>query len=145
MGANCSCIKAFNNEEPQITVEKEEKGLRSESEVKLYRNDYIIRLQSILRGYIARKSRKEVLRGNSNSPCSIGSRENLQEIVGIVPDYSNTATLATERKIGPFLYPYEPDDGVPKVSKQPIKLENGAIYTGEWNLKLERHGKGIQI
>ena len=148
MGANCTCLKVYNSDEQQINVENEERRVRSKTEgpFKNYPSDYIINLQKLFRGYIERRCRRELQRSPFNSsPFSVGNRENIQEITGIIPDFSNTATMTTERKIGPYVYPEEIDDNIPKVQKNAVKLENGAIYIGEWNGKWERHGKGAQV
>ncbi|OMJ80441.1 hypothetical protein SteCoe_19289 [Stentor coeruleus] len=148
MGANCTCLKAFNAEDGQMnTIDRDDvyKGQRDSSN-KFYTIEYIIQLQSIIRGHLERRCRRELSRTPLNSsPFLIANRENLQELTGPIPDYSNTATLASERKLGQFVYPSVPDDGILKVQKNAVKLENNAIYIGEWNTKNERHGKGLQM
>ena len=138
MGTNCACLKVYNSDDQQINIENEEMRVRSKTEgpLKHYPVGDVIHLQRICRGFIERKSRRGVERAFFNSsPFSITNRENLQEITGIIPDFSNTATMATERKIGPYVYPQEPCDNVPRVQKNAVKIENGAIYIGEWNGK----------
>jgi hypothetical protein len=50
-----------------------------------------------------------------------------------------------EKKIGKFEYPSIVDDGFLRIIKDPVVLEQGEVYIGEWNSKNERHGKGILI
>ena len=70
-----------------------------------------------------------------------------------MPDYSNTYTLSTEERLGPFIYDdsYEilNDDLASQadvlINKGPFELDNGAIYFGQWSPDGKRSGKGIQI
>lgn len=148
MGANCTCLKALNSDEQQINTEKSDPYRRGKSEfnTRCYPIDSVIMLQSLIRGHLERHCQREINRTPlTSSPFLISNRDNLQEISGPVPDYSNTATLSSEKRLGPFIYPHIADDLVPKESKNAIRLENNAIYIGEWNLKRERHGKGLQM
>ena len=54
---------------------------------------------------------------------------------------------ATRDKIGPFEYDEFPiQDTVKRIKKDPVMLENGAWYEGEWNEETnERDGKGVQV
>ena len=51
-----------------------------------------------------------------------------------MPDYSNQMSKETEKKLGVFLLG---DDSefvdLDLISKQPIELDNGAVYWGQWN------------
>ena len=134
MGTSCACLKSFNTEDQQINSQKEDQKSKAltQDEQKLYPVINVINIQSFIRGYLERRCRKELNRTPmSSSPFSITNRENLRELAGSLPDFSNTATLAAERKLGPYVYGPEPVDYISKVKKNAIKLENGAIYIGE--------------
>jgi len=147
MGNQCSCLKAYNSDEQQVNSEREDlQGRRPDQPTKPYPIEFVMRLQAVLRGYRDRRFLREIGRTPANSsPFLIPNRENLQELSGQIPDYSNTATLASERKMGAFIYPPLSDESIPKIKKNAVKLENNAIYIGEWNHKNERHGKGLQM
>lgn len=51
-----------------------------------------------------------------------------------MPDYSNEATRATEKQVGPF--EWDEDDsqyGTDLIVRGPYELDNGAIYRGSWS------------
>lgn len=147
MGNKCGCLKPDNAEDQQLNSDRTEYISYSKSDFpsKPYSEDAVIGLQKVLRGFKDRRVLKNSKKSpTSSSPFFIQNRENLIEISGSIPDYSNAITLASEKKIGPFNYPPEDPDPTTRVSKNAIKLENNAIYIGEWNLKNERHGKGEQ-
>lgn len=81
---------------------------------------------------------------SNNSPNHSLPR-NLTVLTGVVPDYSNPITIEAEKKVGPFVYDAYFQDNMEVTAKGPIEFEDGSIYTGEWNLNEERHGKGVQI
>ena len=61
-----------------------------------------------------------------------------------MPDYSNTATKATESKLGKFEYNLPPTPTAKSlIERGPYELDNGAIYVGEWTKEGLRHGKGL--
>ncbi|CAG9320529.1 unnamed protein product [Blepharisma stoltei] len=134
----------------------------------------LIKLQSVLRGYCDRKKTKEVYttlkadqvemqRGNqkaaseSQSPFFRGFMQNdMQNIPitrteislipdGNIPDYSNNETRAVQSKLGNFSPSPPPNDQTAKTKHGPAQIENGAIYTGEWNNDKQRHGYGVQV
>ena len=133
MGNSCTCLKFVNTEEQQIINEREEPKSRHTRSTDLeYKIDYVILLQSVARGYLERRCRLEInCSPQSSSRFSVMNRDNIQEITGTVPDFSNTATLAAERRLGPYVYPIITDDSVELIKKNAIKLDSGTIYTGE--------------
>ena len=147
MGNKCTCFKVDNTDDQQINSDRTDYVSYEKDDFSgsRYSVNVIIRLQNVLRGFKDRRVLKNFVKvSKSSTPYSVPNRENLQEILGSVPDYSNPITLASEKKIGPFVYPPEQDDSVAKVLKNAVKLENNAIFIGEWNYKNERHGKGQQ-
>ena len=62
-----------------------------------------------------------------------------------MPDYSNLATMETEKKLGPFVYDVDPASlkDIETISRGPYELNNGAIYFGEWTKDGQRYGHGI--
>ena len=120
----------------------------------------IIILQSLLRGFIERKRVRLIY----SSVCAIDSstnkkskfakppelqaeslfRKEVEEMDLLnVPDYSNTATKMIKTKRGPFIYREYMDEEV--ISRGPVRMENDAIYTGQWNSLNQRCGKGVQL
>ena len=60
--------------------------------------------------------------------------------------YNKQLTLKIAEKLGPFNFGPEQADGVVRENRDTFVLENGAKYTGEWNVATgERDGKGMQI
>ena len=122
----------------------------------------IIYLQSVLRGYLERRRVKDLHFGFSKemrAPALVNtksagahrntvnmddiSRQSVTEIpAGEVPDYSNSATKLIQTKLGPFIY-REATSGE-LIRRGPVKMENEAIYIGEWNAGNQRQGKGVQ-
>lgn len=61
-----------------------------------------------------------------------------------MPDYSNEATRATEKQVGPF--EWDEDDsqyGTDLIVRGPYELDNGAIYRGSWSKEGLRQGRGV--
>lgn len=51
-----------------------------------------------------------------------------------MPDYSNEATRATERQVGPFEYDEDESAyGNDLIDRGPYELDNGATYKGFWS------------
>ena len=83
---------------------------------------------------------------NSQSARTIASDNRLQELTGVIPDYSNSSSLAAEKRLGPYKYRSKPlDTTVSVIRRNAILVGNLVIYTGEWNSNLQRHGRGVQI
>jgi hypothetical protein len=57
-----------------------------------------------------------------------------------VTDFIPTEPNAVEKRLGTFVF----DDPDP-LPMNPIELEDGSIYIGEWNEEGERHGRGVQF
>ena len=73
-------------------------------------------------------------------------RSELKEIPeNLVPDYSTTATRAVQERLGKFPMQESFFDNLVRLKRGPAEMENGAIYTGEWNNDNQRHGFGVQI
>ena len=70
-------------------------------------------------------------------------RDNVHEIKGDIPDYRNNNVKQTQTSLPPFVYDFNLNDNVAVHSKNAAKLENGAIFIGEWSDKSLRHGKGM--
>jgi hypothetical protein len=63
-----------------------------------------------------------------------------------MPDFSNPVTRVAEEKCGPFQYDEEEQlSSMPLLDKGPFKLNNGAVYFGQWTSDGLREGKGTQI
>ena len=174
MGTNCSCLRGGITDEKQVKLDRLgleiEKDIGEMREISTkhpssFENDTekIIQLQSVLRGYSDRKKHRLVLSSLNNSP----SYKNLQESVSprtkdegkeeiirselkeipenLVPDYSTTATRAVQERLGKFPMQESFFDNLVRLKRGPVEMENGAIYTGEWNNDNQRHGFGVQI
>ena len=50
-----------------------------------------------------------------------------------MPNYSNPATLETDKKMGPFKYDAPDSPSFQNlIGRGPYELDNGAVYVGEW-------------
>ena len=113
-------------------------------------NKKIIKIQAVWRGHSTRRRLKNDDHINQK-PRASGRNSKRQPNGGAVarqlnemPDYSNTATRATEQKLGKFEYNL-PQSPTSKnlIERGPYELDNGAIYVGEWTKEGLRHGKGL--
>ena len=140
MGTGCSCLKNNSNDEQQMNIENEVMNKHFspissfDSNIKTPNLNIanIISLQSLIRGFIARKqaksSKSRILTINqiisdlpNNTICCSDDQ---------FPNYSNPAAMATELKHGPFEYPSS-TDFIKTTPRKPVFLENGGIYIGE--------------
>ncbi|OMJ85428.1 hypothetical protein SteCoe_13271 [Stentor coeruleus] len=125
----------------------------------------IIKLQSTIRGYLDRRKVKSM--NISDKPIAFlndlndrfniknfedienkdQARQELIEIpIHILPDYSSSMIKSIRIKLGDFIYSNNDNlkiDGI--IRRGPVMIENGAIFSGEWNGQKERHGKGTHI
>ena len=63
-----------------------------------------------------------------------------------MPDYSNKETKEVEKHVGPFQFDLEEAKyGTELITRGPYKLENGAVYKGQWTKNDERQGRGIMV
>lgn len=163
MGQKCACFRDQTSEEGQLNILKELKSTTdknlfasadnhsqfTEHQSLVIDSTTVIKLQSVLRGFMDRALMKENRFMSSSFHQASGfnphPRSSLNKIQGDVPSYANASTIAASRKLGAFTYETDKNDGILISKKDPILLENGAVYIGEWNENLERHGKGVQF
>ena len=171
MGSDCSCLSGGDNDEKQITTDKQAleidknfvKPLESSNKVNTDAKDFsqdvrldlsdIIHLQSVFRGYIERKKVRQIFSFSPSSEILSQSkpaqstqliRSELQELPSsMIPDYSNSVTKMIKTKLGPFIFREASQPGL--LSFGPVRMENDAIYTGEWNASKLRCGRGVQV
>ncbi|CAG9312094.1 unnamed protein product [Blepharisma stoltei] len=164
--------KFFSNSDREVfRTSEENKGRDLPNKIDI---GDLIKLQSIIRGYYTRKKSNEIyitLKGDtvgmarrnpktateSQAPPLITPTKNDFQNTPVVrteikiipetsiPDYSNNETRAAQNKLGSFKPPPPPIDSTSKTKYGPVEIENGAIYTGEWNNDKQRHGYGVQI
>ncbi|CAG9313818.1 unnamed protein product [Blepharisma stoltei] len=157
MGTGCnSCLKDADFYEERYIIDKNtNKRLKKQDSSLIlfsphqtytnYSSASVIFIQSLIRGYIERKSLSVKLKEPLHTRCeSDTNSRSIMEIWGSFPDYSNAATIATAKAMGRFKYQKNIIDNVKVFKKGPVQIEGGAIYIGEWNEKWERHGRGIQ-
>ena len=64
-----------------------------------------------------------------------------------IPNYENEAVNRTEARLGAFII--ENTQGQVSnsdlIDKGPCKLDNDAVYVGQWNKNRQREGRGVQI
>lgn len=165
MGQQCSCLKDNSAEDLQFNINSEtnnpkqlqesapEQSLKASLCLTLPLNidiDDLVKLQAVTRGYIDRRLTRDILRQSPTenrmmSGYSPQPRTSVHEIQGEIPNYSNASTIAASRKLGAFNFEGDDNDGIARIQRGPVQLENGAVYIGEWNDTLERHGKGTQV
>ena len=158
MGTTCSCFKENINEE-LIIINKENKFIQSKEMPEVFIDinplvdlnsqvflKNIIKLQSILRGYSDRSKIRPLLSSHASkrliSEESLLSRDFLFEIDSNFPLYTNPTVSKVLQKCENFDLTRPSNCEV--TLKPPVKLENGALYVGEWNKRLQRHGRGRQ-
>ena len=123
----------------------------------------IIELQSIIRGYLERKRNKAIphsdYRPNRHTPAeqqqirprsrkgSMDSevcRTEVKELPSdLIPDYFSSSIKLIKAKLGQFIYGEILSDEA-CITRSAVEMENGQIFAGEWNIKNQRHGKGLQ-
>ena len=100
----------------------------------------IIRIQAVLRGY----SQRRLARSLPYVHSQLRSEGTTQTFTGSVSDYATPATRAAEQRHGPFDFSRPSREEVALERRGPVRLDNGAIYTGEWHLG-QRQGRGTQV
>ncbi|OMJ92067.1 hypothetical protein SteCoe_5272 [Stentor coeruleus] len=160
MGTTCACFREHTSDE-LIIINKEACFIKSleNSELIVDINPLteqtsdtylksIIKLQCVLRGYIERKKVKTNIQTlqitKSITSSSNLCRDSLKEVQGNYPFYLNETVQIVKQKFNTFNFSEPLHDGIETTKHGPVKLENEAIYIGEWNIKLERHGRGCQ-
>ena len=179
MGNNCSCLHGGNTDEKQVITDKNTVGIdknitrslegtKSNTDAKNNSIDIrvelsdIIKIESVLRGYLERRKIKEFtskyFSDGKNKPeekirqQSINrNTKTIEEIIRTeiheldpskVPDYTNSSAKMMQTKLGPFIYRGPDDKNL--IKRGPVQMENEAIYIGEWSTANKRHGKGVQ-
>ena len=61
-----------------------------------------------------------------------------------MPDYATMTTKEMEVRLGRFIYHPSNSENV-ALRKGALELDNGCIYSGQWNSDCEREGRGVQI
>ena len=172
---NCSCIHKASEEKQIITdkapsVEESIKRISvdnlnrrvEETEMDLPETKFdlgdLIHIQCLLRGYLDRRSVKTayhfslapVIINNTSDNKDIldEKKESVHEVQelspGAVPDYSSATIKSIRTRLGDFIYS-SIDSQASGLKRGPVMIENGSIYTGEWNSNNEKHGKGSQV
>lgn len=150
MGTYCSCFKKVLDPQLELIELSKTKVLECSatffpdcSSVSLCE---LLVLQCVLRGFLARRSTKEICNFKllESKLDSRISRPSLPELdASSVPDFSNAATESVQQRLSPFKYSSGPPSSTVRL-KNPVELDTGAIYTGEWNQHNERHGCGTE-
>lgn len=162
MGTYCSCFNNPSSEERQF--DETRVALKQLSEGFQYEIDQevLIKLQSLVRGFVDRKKSQRIYnhkslqsvkgsgRPSKPSHADVQSRSIVRSKLKFlteqtVPNYSTSLTRSVESKLPKFDYSAHSGPPGPTTKYGPVELENSAVYTGEWNTKNQRHGKGTQI
>ena len=142
MGNSCSCLNDLS--EGNLSQIEIEESIISKNKVDLRT---LIKLQSLMRGFIDRKKTKQIIPSTLNPSKvplnTLKFQKTDNDIKFDIFSLLNESTKSVYQKLGSFRY------NVNSVTEEvtsikPLYLENGAIYIGE-SLNTERHGKGIQI
>ena len=126
MGTKCACLKVENIDAEQLTTSSK-KPENKESLSPGFKRTEKPFSQATCQNPIHKKIQQTKL-------DPITEQENLDkndEILSLASEFSNPLTLSTERKLGPYIYFPAIDDGIKKIKKNPIILENNAVYHGE--------------
>ena len=106
-------------------------GLRGAEKIRL-----IVRIQSLFRGGLARRKVRQ--RYGLVTKALGGGYGMVAE-----PNYHNPKVQEIKERLGEFEYGSGVNDGVKRVRKGMMVLENGAQYEGEWNEHTgKRDGRG---
>ena len=115
MGSKCSCLKIYHSEEDQITTEEESRSKKiSVDQCAGYRIEDIINLQRIFRGFIDRNN-NYFLKYSYCTNAALTFQElpeKTNEISQLLTEFSNTTTIITEKRLGPYEYPFIPENTV---------------------------------
>ena len=122
----------------------------------------IEKLQSVMRGFIERRKIKTILSSGKIISSSISDqqeirskihkesfdseicRTDIKELpINKIPNYSSSAIKLIQTKLGQFIFG-ENLDTENLIKRGAVEMENGAIYTGEWNKNNLRCGRGSQ-
>jgi hypothetical protein len=133
MGNSGSCCAASEEKNPADHTDTSFAPKYQRKQVNVWE---ATRLQAVLRGYLERRSMRDEYR------TRVTEIEVVKEIRK--PEARNASIEAVERYYGDFRYDSPVKEQCKVVVKGPTQVENGAIYTGEWNDAGERHGKGSQ-
>ena len=60
-------------------------------------------------------------------------------------NYFNPCVVDAEKRCGPYIYSAREENDIRVIKKNLVCLDNGSLYSGEWNENNEREGRGIQI
>ena len=101
-------------------------------------------MQSAFRGYISRQHLKEPLLGVRDSRAWLKVLDAHPLAEKPVSEVQSLISRLLEAKLPP-LEIKRSDDGVPVKSKAAVKLDDGAIYEGEWNKQGKKHGLGTLV
>lgn len=100
----------------------------------------IIKIQAIFRGVLTRRRVKQRHGFQAKTMGGIGFGHFDGQ-----PNYQNQRVQEIRSNLGPFQYPTTttPADGVKRKKQPQKKLDNGALYEGEWNEDTDkRDGRG---
>lgn len=167
MGAHCSCLKSEVIEDRQMNFDSlagleisksMPEKIKSSEDAKHPQVDIgdLVKLQSVIRGYLNRKITKQIYASPKNDQIEItrsAQRDTSEskpfvtagmqnDVINIrteikfisensVPDYSNTETRAIQSRLGNFEQQAQTLDPTITTKHGPAEIENGAIYTGE--------------
>lgn len=121
----------------------------------------LIKLQSALRGFLDRKQVRTAYVCISAPVCSNSQSDNKDQLMpkqetssdfqeltpSSIPDYSSEAIKSIRTRLGDFIFSCQDStqSALPVQKRGPIMVDNGSIYTGEWNTLNQKHGKGSQV
>ena len=152
MGNACKCFDRKGKEanlnidygsKDQLVLKKEFRLSESGQAHYESENKKLIKIQSLIRLKLARLKYSGKIRAVTRAYNRRPIKPPLEEISRI-PDYSNANTRYTEEKMGEFKYP-RVERSRRLYNRGPYKLENSAIYVGEWNEQGIRDGQGVQL
>jgi len=101
-------------------------------------------IQGAVRGFLTRKQFQQPL-FNAKEARTWFNIEKLYPMADKpIAEVQNLLVGILESKLTPY-HPQKPDDGVKTVAKPAVKLNDGAIYEGEWDKNGHQHGVGTLV
>lgn len=163
MGVDCSCLRSDNKDTKSMTeidMSKNKVPYSKQSEFKDEDNDAVIDLetnikldhmtvvtslviQSAIRGYLTRRDLK--LEKEAQIHSHPKPEDLYEKLDYTITKLQASAVIDIENKLGYFDMSKPINDGVKVDKKQALKLDDGTIYEGEWNLENQKHGRGVEI
>lgn len=154
-----SCYTCFGNtaESTMKNVSDNKDGVQDQSDLELNKPELLEspekpamphvdakQIQGAVRGFLTRKEFQQPLFNAKDARTWFNIEKLYPKADKPIAEVQNLLVGILESKLTPFT-PQKPDDGVKTVAKPAVKLNDGAIYEGEWDKNGQQHGIGTLV